>query len=54
MMTGPPPFAAKPPSSRGREQTQGNAGLFKTLMTAGSWQVKHNTLIYMGACSNVY
>jgi hypothetical protein len=54
MMAGPPSFAAKPLSSRGRQQTEGNAKLFKTLMNAGSWQEQHNILIHMGACSSLH
>ena len=39
-------MGAKGRSGFGSEQTQGDAGLFKTLMTGGSWQVQHNALIY--------
>lgn len=37
-----------------RELPQGDAGLFKALMTFGSWLVLHNTLIYLEGCSNLF
>jgi hypothetical protein len=30
----------------GREQMQGNVGLFNTTMFAGSWKLLHNTSIF--------